>query len=69
VESAPTLAMPAPVSGAQPAGSGVAAAAAAQPAQPAKTNDSTRTIITVVIGLASFIFLVLVAIIGYLLTR
>ena len=68
VESAPTLAMPAPISGAQPAGSGVAAAAA-QPAQPAKTNDSTRTIITVVIGLASFIFLVLVAIIGYLLTR
>ncbi|TXD39015.1 protein kinase [Lujinxingia vulgaris] len=67
VESAPTLAMAAPVTGAPAAGA--AAAAAAQPSQPAKSNDSTRTIITVVIGLASFIFLVLVAIIGYLLTR
>ncbi|RDV39911.1 serine/threonine protein kinase [Bradymonadaceae bacterium TMQ3] len=66
-ESAPTLAMAAPMPGAgsASAGGGIAAAAA----QPGKTNDSTRTIITIVIGLASFIFLVLVAIIGYLLTR
>src|SRR5690554_3145626 len=65
-ESAPTLAMAAPVTGAP--SSGAAAAAVPAPA-PSSGNDSTRTIITIVIGLAAFIFLVLVAIIGYLLTR
>ncbi|RAL24759.1 hypothetical protein DL240_00685 [Lujinxingia litoralis] len=68
-ESSPTLATNAPVFQTAEAGGGAAAAALPQPARPQAGADSSRTILTAVIGIAAVVFVVLIAIIGFLLFR